>query len=100
MRNKVIRLLLHVQYALGCRFASEISMARNSNSLGEYMKKLLCVLVISISFPIHVFASDDGKCEDYRSAIKSFCKNKSGAWKDGSAGACLGAQIGYARYNC
>ncbi|WP_416384710.1 hypothetical protein [Serratia marcescens] len=44
-----------------------------------------------------MFASDYGKCEDYRSAIKSFCKNKSGAWKDGTAGACLGAQIGYAR---
>lgn len=64
------------------------------------MKRFLCVLVISLTLPINVYASDYGKCEDYRSAIKSFCKNKAGVWRDGAAGACLGAQIGYARYHC
>ncbi|MGP2816460.1 MULTISPECIES: hypothetical protein [Serratia] len=64
------------------------------------MKKILCALIISLAAPINVYASNYSKCEDYRQAIKLFCNNKAGTWKDGSAGACLGAQLGFARNNC
>ncbi|MEL5589515.1 hypothetical protein PTT03_10805 [Serratia ureilytica] len=56
--------------------------------------KLAVAIVLLCAANMPAMAAKSGKCEAYEQAIKDNCHSGSGGIKDGSIGACLGAQIG------
>ncbi|WP_106424829.1 Heat-stable enterotoxin II [Escherichia coli] len=67
------------------------------------MKNVLYVIVLTLmsSFLTNAVASNKKNvCEDYRRQVKEYCSKGYVGYLSGTAGACLGAQIGLAIYKC
>lgn len=65
-------------------------------------KKIASILILTaLSITTNAYAKNKASiCEDYRRQISEYCKKGYVGYLSGTAGACLGAQIGLAIHKC